>query len=271
MSKNYTDTEPHAMFIDNNNTIYVADHTNNRIQVWTKYNDEPIRQLNVQVFRYTGLFVTSNGDVYFENGNRTGQIDKWPYGLDESNNVFNTSDHCNGLFIDIYNYLYCSLENTNKIVKVLLTQPYSSEVINAIGHPYANFRGIFVDRYKNIYASNYKENNIYMFPSGYQNEFPLIPHSPVAKANESLNMPTDVIVDAYGHVYIADKENHRIVRLGRKGLETIAGYFNISGSTQDKLHKPCAIRFDSQGNLYVLDEENHRIQKFILQNNSCGK
>jgi sugar lactone lactonase YvrE len=77
--------------------------------------------------------------------------------------------------------------------------------------------------------------------------------------------PYGVIVDHFGHAYVADFRNHRIMRwyLGSKEGSIVVGG-NGDGQQRNQLSHPTGLSFDRQGNLYVVDFGNHRVQKFDI-------
>ena len=269
-------SEPRGIFIDYNDTIYVADHSNGRILVWYKENINPMRMLTVKLFVYTSLFVTFNGDIYFENADETGRIDKWSKCSTASVLVTKFSGNCYGIFIDIENNLYCSIRYEHRVVKVSLSSGINTgiAVAGTKGSTGSNSNelfwpwGIFVDINFNLYVADSKNDRIQLFRSGQLNGTTLagkgIPN------NLQLQFPTDVILDADGLLYIADNQKHRIIRAGPDGYQCIAGCTDRSGSASNQFQIAYALRFDSYGNLYVADEYNHRVQKFSLATNSCG-
>lgn len=88
--------------------------------------------------------------------------------------------------------------------------------------------------------------------------------------NLILKLPTDVVLDADGYMFIADNANHRIIRVGSTDYYCVAGCSGSDGSLPNQFNKAYSLRFDSQANMYVADELNRRIQKFLLVTNSCG-
>ena len=259
--------KPHGIFIDSNDTIYAANHNDNLIFILYNGSTIPDKNISVPLYEYSALFVTVNGDIYFENENQMGRIDKWPKNRTKSEFVASFSYYCRGLFIDIYNHLYCSLIEKGKVERVSLYDNQSTilTVTSDLDRPY----GIFVDNRSNIYVAGSGDRTIKLFQSGETignvvagNRFP---------NDLTLNLPTDVIFDADEVLYVADNENHRIVRIWSDKYECIIGCTGKSGSTSYEFNKAYAVRFDSLGNLYVVDEYNHRIQKFLLGHNSCGK
>ncbi|CAF1208910.1 unnamed protein product [Adineta ricciae] len=81
-----------------------------------------------------------------------------------------------------------------------------------------------------------------------------------------LDGPEGLAVDDFGHAYIADGYNDRIVRWSEEE-EEVGGLIVGSNGYGEKpfhLYLPSSLSFDVQGNLYVADQKNHRIQRFDL-------
>ena len=79
-------------------------------------------------------------------------------------------------------------------------------------------------------------------------------------------MPWDLVGDADGNLYVADRSNFVIRKITSSGVVTtlagngIEGFANGQG-TAAQFAYPRAIEIDSQGNLYVVDSANHAIRK----------
>lgn len=74
-----------------------------------------------------------------------------------------------------------------------------------------------------------------------------------------------------GTLYVADTNNHRIIRWFKgadSGSVIIGG--QESGNGTDQLSYPYDLAFDQQGNLYVADSSNNRIQKFTIDKSSSS-
>jgi sugar lactone lactonase YvrE len=89
-----------------------------------------------------------------------------------------------------------------------------------------------------------------------------------AATNACLNYPNGVAVDAFGNLFIADKSNNRIRKVGTNGIiTTVAGGGSCSGvgdgglATNACLAGPYGVVVDASGNLFIADSSNNRIRK----------
>src|SRR5689334_23186666 len=72
-------------------------------------------------------------------------------------------------------------------------------------------------------------------------------------------------VDTLGTIYVADWNNHRVMRWPKganQGTVIVGG--NGQGEGANQFNFPGALSFDRHGNLYVVDWENHRVQRFSM-------
>jgi sugar lactone lactonase YvrE len=84
----------------------------------------------------------------------------------------------------------------------------------------------------------------------------------------ALAEPWDVAVDAAGNTFVADRDNHRIRKVGTDGVITTfagSGLTAFSGdggpASQAGLNQPSAIAFDAAGNLYVAEAGGDRVRR----------
>lgn len=78
--------------------------------------------------------------------------------------------------------------------------------------------------------------------------------------NDEFGGPEGIAVDKQGNIWIADTNNHRIVKYNTSGsfLFTFGGL----GTGDGQLSSPNGITIDRQGNIWVADTNNNRVQKF---------
>ncbi len=87
-------------------------------------------------------------------------------------------------------------------------------------------------------------------------------------ASAALNVPSAVAVDSAGNLYIADRDNQRVRKVGPDGtIVTLAGN-GAAGFSGDggpagsaSLNTPVGVAADARGNIYVADRNNRRIRK----------
>ena len=83
-----------------------------------------------------------------------------------------------------------------------------------------------------------------------------------------LNHPAGVAIDTAGNVYIADRDNNRIRRVGSDGTITTAAGTGAIGNSGDgglaveaQLSGPESVTVDGAGNMYIADTGNQRVRK----------
>lgn len=275
--KNILGKRPRGLYIDSNNIIYVASHDYDRIFIWPSNSIEPTIIDHIQLFPYSNLFVTINGDIYFSSSQEQGQIHK--YSKESMNETFvaKFSEYCYFIFIDVSNFLYCSILSQHRVAKMSLNRP-NSPTIHVAGMEGSgsapdelnNPWGIYVDTYLNIYVADSNNDRIQYF------EFGFVDGETIAGNNTPNNLqlkhPTGITLDADNFLYIIDNDNHRIIQVDVDFYRCIIGCTEQQGSAMNQFNKPYAMQFDSFGGLYIIDELNDRIQKFDLKDaDSCGK
>ncbi|CAF0950508.1 unnamed protein product [Adineta steineri] len=268
---------PRAIFVNTNNTIYVANQEDNTIVMWNEENVNPAKIIHGNFTQPYSLFVTLNDDIYIDDGFEIGQVQKW---IAETNNfvtVMNVNSSCHGLFVDINDTLYCSMPDHHQVVKRSLNDALmnsnrvatgtgiNGSALNELNYP----SGIFVDVNLDLYVADCYNHRVQLFQpedsngitvAGYTSRYPTI----------TLDCPSGIILDAEKYLYIVDQMNHRIVGSDLNGFRCIVGC-DGEGSQSNQLNYPFSLSFDHSGNIYVTDQNNHRIQKFEYFEESCSK
>ena len=267
---------PISIFVNINNTVYVTVNLIGRALVWLKGDLLPTRTIAASLNNPCSIFASSNGDIYIDNGLSNGSVDKWALNGTSSTIAMHVNGACFGLFIDIYNYLYCSIGSLHQVVKKSLdTDTNQTTVIVGTGiagsasNSLHNPRGIFVTAKLDLYIADCTNNRIQLFQSGQFNGITVAGNG--APETIALNAPTDVVLDADEYLFISDYNNNRIVKSGPSGFECLFGCSGNAGSTANQLNRPHSLSFNNYGNLFVVDSDNNHIQKFLLTRNSCGK
>ncbi|CAF3946187.1 unnamed protein product [Adineta steineri] len=268
---------PVAIFMSTNNTIYVANKENNTIVIWEEESVNPTKIIHGGFSKSQSLFVTSDGDIYIDDGEKNRRAQKW---IAETNNfvtVMNVWSSCWGLFVDINDTLYCSMNEHHQVVKRSLNDPLMvpnrvaagtgirGSASNQLWRP----KGIYVNVNLDLYVTDCWNDRVQLFHSGESNGITVAGYASL-NPTITLRCPNGVILDAEKYLFIVDQDNSRIVGSGLNGFRCLVGCYGY-GSQSNQLFLPYSFSFDRCGNMFVTDTLNHRIQKFLLMKDSFGK
>ena len=277
-ANNYTiGGDPHALYVDTNNTIYAVNRAKGQILIWMNNSSVPDIVLYTQLSSSSySIFVTTDGDIYVDDSNSIKKIVKTNSYTNNSILIANVSSIIYGLFIDINNTLYCSMYNQNQVVKKWLNDN-SSAMITVAGNGSAgsasnsltNPFGIFVDINFDLYIADRGNNRIQLFQLGQLTGITVV-GSTSTTPTISLFVPMYVILDRNKYLFVSDSSNNRIIGSDENGFRCVVGCSNSPGSASNQLNFPRSIAFDSFGNLFVADRVNNRIQKFTLSSDLCN-
>ena len=268
---------PNGIFVDTNNTVYLANRESSRIYVWQEGQPSPSRNFTLPSSTFPlSIFATSNGDIFIPGSNASGRVDKLtPTMTNISISVMSVSDFCHGIFVDITNVLYCSLYSQNVVIAKSLTSTDDTWTIaagtgcagtspNRLNGPF----GVFVNTNLELYVADSLNNRIQVFSPD------RVEARTVAITGTygwwTLSQPRAMILDGDGYLFISDTGFNRILGSGPHGFRCIIGC-GSAGSLSNQLTNPCALSFDSYGNLFVADRNNSRIQKFNLIPNTFAR
>lgn len=244
------------------------------VQIWSHGNVIPTRTLVGNLTYPRSLFVTTNGDIYVDNGN-IGEINKWSSTGIARGIITIFTGICFGLFVDISNNLYCSvgfyhqiertsLNRSNQAISVIAGRERSGQSSTYLDEP----RGIFVDTNLTLYVADSDNGRIQRFWRGQTSGITVAGNG--ASGSFVLETPHGIILDADGYLFITDSGNDRIICSGPSGFRCLFGC-NGRGSTADRLDFPQTLAFDSYGNIFVSDRDNSRIQKFLVITHSSSR
>lgn len=269
-------TSPRGLFVDMNDTVYVANRQFSMIIVWRNKNINPKRYFNDDFDYPNSIFVTRNGNIFIDNGLLHGRVDLYISENEEYVTVMNVSGSCFGLFIDSSNNIYCSISKYHQVVKRSLNNTmmattiaagtgFSGDALDELDDP----RGIHVDINFDLYVADCGNDRIQLFQLDSTNGITVAGETSLYPTI-TLSCPSGIALDVDKYLFIADHLNHRIVGSGPNGFRCLIGCYE-TGSQSHQLYAPFSLSFDSFGNMFVTDEANNRVQKFLFLENSCGK
>ncbi len=108
-----------------------------------------------------------------------------------------------------------------------------------------------------------------------------------AAGPNTLNYPLGITMDDSNGLYVADRNNHRVLYFANDGdqnadrvygqygdlnahISNNDGQGNSGAPNTDNLSMPTAVVLDSQGGLYVTDRDNHRVLYFANDGNTTA-
>ncbi|CAF1560090.1 unnamed protein product, partial [Didymodactylos carnosus] len=253
--------KPHEIFMDPNDNLYVADKNNHRIVMFP--NGFNIGTTVVRDIEANDVFADSGGNIFIPTSNPNGLIQKWKLNSIERGVILaNVSGQPLGIFVSNKGNIYVT-EHTSNNRSRILKYPNSTYEQIVIYTRQALPEGLFVDQCENVYWVDEGFHQVKKF-NNHSARGEVVAGVPFIPGNSSqhLNGPRDIILDAYGNLYITDRNNHRIQRKSGNTTETIAGITGTAGSTKTQLKFPQSLAFDSYWNLYVSGTDNERIQIF---------
>ena len=269
--------DPYDIFVTTNNTVYVPNRSNKFIIVWPEASLIPSRNISTSSSSIRTAFVAEDNSIYFDyQFNSISEIRRLSANLSNTLSIVQTVQNCYDIFIDINNYIYCSLSDNHQVIRKSLNNSFDQvKIVAGTGVSGSTSfmlnwaHGIFVDTNLDLYVADCLNHRIQLFPFG-QSDAIAVAGTGSSSSTINLNRPTAVILDANKYVFIVDYLSHRIVGSGPNGFRCLVGC-NGAGSAANQLYYARAISFDTYGNIFIADGGNNRIQKLALITNSCSK
>ncbi|CAF1426034.1 unnamed protein product [Adineta ricciae] len=259
------------LFIDTNNTIYISDTEDYKILVWHKGIGDPtiIPVKDGCIFQST--YVSKIHEIYIPCENK--KLIKWVPNERIFVDIMDFDKVCDQLFIDVENYLYCSIASGTVIEKIWVDNTSETVVVAGTGNPgsapneLSGASDIFVDTNLDLYVADTQNHRVQLFLFRETNGTTVAGRTS-SDITITLSYPLSILLDADKYLFISDSESHRVVASGPTGFRCLVGC-DGEGSQSHRLNWPDKLSFDVYGNLFVNDRLNYRVQKFHLHQDSC--
>ncbi|CAF2243908.1 unnamed protein product [Rotaria magnacalcarata] len=272
---------PQGLFVDDDQTVVIADTENNRIMQWKnddttngqvvaggKGKGNGLHQLNWP----TDVLIDKETDslIICDNGNQ--RVVRWSRRSGTTQGeILIGNIYRYGLAMDEQKYLYLSDYIKHEVRRCQLGEKNGTLVAGGNGQGAGlsqlnNPTFHFVDRDHSVYVSDCSNNRVMKWVEGAKEGIVVAGGQGGGSALIQLNYPVGIFVDALGTLYVADSRNHRVMRWAqgaKQGTVIVGG--NDQGAGANQFNTPIGLSFDRHGNLYVGDWNNHRVQRFSIE------
>ncbi|CAF3895998.1 unnamed protein product [Rotaria sp. Silwood1] len=266
---------PCGLYVDDDQTVYVADLNNHRIMEW-KYGatngkaaagGNGAHQLNQPI----DVIIDKENDSLIISDYENKRIVRWPRRNGTRGETIISNIYCTGLTMDENRSLYVVDYEQHEVRRYKIGDTEGTVVaggngkgnrLNQLSRPSC----VFVDRNHSVYVSDLDNHRVMKWEKDAKQGIVVAGGQGKGNSLTQLYDPQGVVADRLDTVYVADGANHRIMRWPKRatqGSVIIGG--NGGGAQSNQLNCPIGLSFDRHGNLYVVDNNNHRVQKFNIK------
>jgi sugar lactone lactonase YvrE len=273
---------PWGLYVNDDQTVYVADGSNHRIMEWKwgATSGKVVAGGNGQgsgahqLSKPADVLVDKESDslIICDSSNR--RVVRWPRRSGTSGETIISNIDCAGSTMDENGSFYVTDAGEDEVRRYRRGE--SEGTVVAGGNGYGNRLDqlssphcVFVDRDHSVYVSDSENSRVMKWMEGAKQGIVVAGGQGQGNGLTQLSYPRGIVVDQLGTVYVADGGNHRIMRWpkGATGGSVIVGG-NGAGGQSNQLNRPIGLSFDRQGNLYVVEHGNDRVQKFNIDSNA---
>ncbi|CAF4031621.1 unnamed protein product [Rotaria sp. Silwood2] len=271
-------SSPWGLYVDNDQTVYIADNSNHRVVEWKcgattgrivaggKERGNRPNQLNDP---YDVMVDKERGSVFIcDYANK--RVVRWPRQNGTNGETIISNIGCWGLAMDDDGFLYIVDSDKHEVRRYRMGESQGTVVAggNGPGNRLDQLncpRYLFIDCDHSVYVSDSSNCRVMKWMKGAKQGIVVAGGQSSGNSLMQLSNPMGIAVDQSGAVYVADNGNHRIMcwpQGATQGSVIIGG--NGQGSQSNQLYCPRGLSFDQESNLYVIDGGNDRLQKFNI-------
>ena len=275
-------SDPYGLYIDDDQTIYIADQSNHRIIEW-KWNATSGQVVaggnkegneDHQLSYPRDVIVDKERDNLIICDWRNRRVVRWPRRNRTSGETIISNIDCVGLTMDENGSLYIIDVEKDEVRRYRRGESQGTVVAGGNGNgnrldQLSIPQYVFVDRDHSVYVSEWENHRVMKWIEGAKEGIVVAGGQGQGNSLRQLSCPQGVVVDHLGIVYVADGENARIMgwmKGATQGNIIVGG--NGRGEKSNQLNYPIGLSFDRHGNLYVVEYGNHRVQKFNIDRNA---
>ncbi|CAF4246728.1 unnamed protein product [Rotaria sp. Silwood2] len=271
---------PFGLFVDDDETIVIADAWNYRVVQWKK--DDTNGQVVAgghglgcrldQLHFPTDLLIDKETNSLIISEWHNQRVVRWSRcsGTTQGEILLEGID-CFGIAMDNQRCLYVSDFEKHEVRRYQMGE--TKGIIVAGGHGRGDGLNqlhwptyIFVDRQKTVYVSDYKNHRVIKWHKDAKEGIVVAGGQGTGQTMAHLMYPKGLFVDAWDTIYVADAGNGRVMSWhngAKQGTIIVGG--NGEGEGANQLSNPWGLSLDQHGNLYVVDHGNDRVQRYSIE------
>lgn len=275
-------SHPVGIFLDDDQTIYVANNSNHRVVEW-KVNasngkivaggngcGQQLNQLNEPI----GVLIDREHNSLIVADSENRRVIEWSRTSNaEDGEILMDSIDCWGLTMDRNGSLYISDFKKNEVRRwkrgdatgtIIAGGNGRGDDLNQLDFP----TFLFVDNDLSLYISDSRNHRVMKWLKDAKEGIIVCGGHGQGSSLSHLSSPRGILITPPGLIYVADFGNHRVIcwcEGAKEGVVVLGG--NGEGREANRFYYPEDLAFDREGNFYVSDLWNHRVQKFCL--NAC--
>ncbi|CAF4242579.1 unnamed protein product, partial [Rotaria sordida] len=218
-------SNPWGLYVDDDQTIYVADSPNHRIMEWKRdaTSGQVVAGGNIkgsgahQLSDPYDVIADKETDSLIICDGSNNRVVRWPRRNGTSGKTIISNITCLGLTMDENGSLYVVDYEKDEVRRYRKGESQGTVVAggNGFGNRLDQLDGpqyVFVDRNNSVYVSDWRNDRVMKWMEGAKQGIVVAGGQGYRKGLTQLNGPRKVVVDQLDTVYVADQLNHRIIR-----------------------------------------------------------
>jgi sugar lactone lactonase YvrE len=269
---------PKGLYVDRNQSVFVADSSNHRIMKYIPGSTVGRNATGKNISKDGSDRLREPSKVIFDKHSKSLIISDYHnrrvlrWFRNKYTEIFIENISCGGLTMDDDGFLYVSDTEQHEVRRYQGGDRRGTLVaggngqgsrLNQLNHP----TYVCVGPDEGVYVSDAWNDRVVKWNKGVTEGIIVAGGKGKGRDRTQLDNPTGLVVDLLGTVYVGDHWNHRVMRWYKDAShgEIITRRKYVAGDSADQLNGPEGLAFDLYGNLYVVDSNNHRIQRFNIK------
>ena len=269
---------PEALYVDDDQTMYIADRFQHRIVEWrygevksrTVAGGNQLGKLSDQLNEPTYVLLDKKSDSLVISDWKNKRVMRWRRRNGTKGEKIISNIECWGLAMDNDGYLYIADTEKHAVRRWNIEDRNETVVAGGNGEGSGPDQlscpsHIFVDKDCSVYVADSGNHRVMKWIKGAKEGSLVAGGNGRGNRLAQLSSARGVLVDHLEQIYISDRDNNRVMRWSKGAtVGTVVVGGNKRGQNSNQFNRPIGLSFDRMGNLYVADRDNGRIQKFEI-------